>query len=141
MGLFVQAGTGFLPFTLEAWERHWALHPRGLRLPDAVPGMISCDGALCRLGNGRVLLLRQGQALPDHVCVDVVLVIAVEPLREACAGAKKIDRFTVWREGAHAVWFTWDGVRVLSDRQARGRRPWVELPIRRRPELPAAPTE
>ena len=141
VGLFAQAGPGFLPFTLEAWERYWALHPRGLHLPDDVPGIIACEGALCRLGGGRVLLLRQGQALPADFCAGVALVIAVEPLREGCPGAQKIDRFTVWREGAHAVWLEPGTVRVLSDRQARGWRPWVELPVRRRPELPAAVSE
>ena len=88
-----------------------------------------------------MLLLRQGQALPADFCAGVALVIAVEPLREGCPGAQKIDRFTVWREGAHAVWLEPGTVRVLSDRQARGWRPWVELPVRRRPELPAAVSE
>ena len=52
-----------------------------------------------------------------------------------------IDRFTVWRDGAFAVWLDQAGPRLLSDRQDRGNRPWVEIPLRRRPELPPATTE
>ena len=38
-----------------------------------------------------------------------------------------MDRFAVWRDGAHAVWLTANGPVVLSDRAHRGERPWVPL--------------
>jgi len=48
-----------------------------------------------------------------------------------------IDRFSVWRDGAHAAWFTADGVRVVSDRSLRGDRPWVAPVPERRPARPS----
>jgi len=140
--IFVQAGAGATPFTLDAWVQHWAGDVEDRRLPAAVPGVLGCDGPLCRLGPaGQVLLLRQGESVPPEACAGALLVIAVEPLRKPCPDIGFIDRFTVWREGAHAVWIYPDHVRVLSDRRDRGWRPWVEIPPRRRPELPPAMTE
>ena len=52
------------------------------------------------------------------------LVVSAEPVRGHCA-AQVVDRFAVWRNGAHAIWLEPGGVRVLSDRAARGARPWV----------------
>ena len=56
-----------------------------------------------------------------------------------------IDRFSVWRQGAHAAWFGPDGVRVMSDKQYRGDRPWVLGPPSRnaipRGNLQMAPSE
>jgi competence protein ComEC len=57
-------------------------------------------------------------------CATAALVVSAEPVRGRCA-AQVIDRFAVWRNGAHAVWLDADGVRVLSDRAFRGARPWV----------------
>jgi competence protein ComEC len=36
-----------------------------------------------------------------------------------------VDRFTVWRYGAVAIWLRPAGAVILSDRSARGTRPWV----------------
>ena len=48
------------------------------------------------------------------------------PLRQACPSAGlAIDRFDLWREGAHALYFE-DGVaRVESVGEIRGDRPWT----------------
>jgi competence protein ComEC len=43
-----------------------------------------------------------------------------------------VDRFTVWRQGAAAVWLEPGGARMLTDRQYRGARPWVPPDPRRR---------
>jgi competence protein ComEC len=54
------------------------------------------------------------------------LLISAEPLRLRCpASTKIIDRFTVWRNGAHAVWLGPYGASIVSDRSSRGDRPWV----------------
>jgi competence protein ComEC len=37
-----------------------------------------------------------------------------------------VDRFTVWRYGATAVWLEADHATLVSDRDWRGDRPWVE---------------
>jgi len=95
-------------------------------LPEGDAGSIACTRAACTLAGpaGRtVLLLRPG---PEETrCDDASLVVSPEPLRGRCRPAPTIDRFSVWRDGAHAAWVTADGVRVVSDRALRGDRPWV----------------
>jgi competence protein ComEC len=73
----------------------------------------------------------------------VALVVSAEPLRGRCEGSVVVDRFSVWRDGPHAVWFEAAAVRVVSDRAWRGDRPWVPpMPVPRGQEaLPAAPVE
>jgi competence protein ComEC len=107
-------------------------------------GRLSCTRASCTLtgpDGQRILLLRPG---PEETrCDDVALVISPEPLRGRCRPSPMVDRFSVWREGAHAAWFTPLGVRVVSDRALRGDRPWVApvpAPRAGRPtRAPAAP--
>jgi competence protein ComEC len=55
------------------------------------------------------------------------LVLSPVPLRGACdaPGRVVVDRFTVWRDGAVAAWVTKTGVRIVSDRDVQGSRPWV----------------
>ena len=61
-----------------------------------------------------------------------------------CPGAGKplVDRFTVWRQGAAAIWLQPGGARVLTDRDLRGDRPWVpQAQASQGAELPAALAE
>ena len=78
-------------------------------------------------------------------CAGVLLLVAAEPARGECPReVRLLDRFTVWRDGAHAVWIEGGSVRVLSDRTERGERPWVPPPPKPRrvvPDLPMAPSE
>jgi len=57
-------------------------------------------------------------------------VVSLEPVRLSCA-VPVIDRFSVWREGAYAIWLTADGAQVLSDRDERGERVWMPGPTPR----------
>jgi competence protein ComEC len=77
-----------------------------------------------------------------EACGQVGLLVASEPIRPRCAQGVSIDRFSVWRDGAQAVWLE-AGVRVVSDRAWRGERPWVPpIPIPGRPDpLPLAPLD
>jgi competence protein ComEC len=61
------------------------------------------------------------------------VVIASFPIRQRCAGARVvIDRFDLWRHGAHALWLDGGRVRVGRVNDGRGNRPWV-LPRPRPP--------
>ena len=52
--------------------------------------------------------------------------IALVPVGENCAEPDVvIDRFDIWREGAHALWLDTDGIRVASVAGRRGLRPWA----------------
>ncbi|HEY9538622.1 MAG TPA: hypothetical protein VIS03_13615, partial [Kiloniellaceae bacterium] len=70
----------------------------------------------------------------DDDCGWAAVVISVEPLRrQPCAGAAVvIDRFDVWREGAHAVRLDAAGIAVETVAQQQGGRPWSPY-VKRRP--------
>ncbi len=132
-GYRLQSGAGASRFVRDAWRDHLATGP----LLPLGPG---CDPTTCRVAD--VLLLREGVHAAD--CAGVGLVVSAEPARGVCPGAALLDRFTVWRDGAHAVWLRPQGAFVLSDRADRGERPWVPaapVPGRRRTNLPMAPSE
>ncbi|WP_240791102.1 ComEC/Rec2 family competence protein [Roseomonas sp. AR75] len=112
---------------------------------EAAEGAIACTPVACRFrprpGGPEAVLFRtappaRGQRSgepPDRAtlaeaCGRAALLIATEPLRRRCPGSIAIDRFTVWREGAQAVRFSTNGVTVVSERSARGERPWVPAP-------------
>ena len=134
----VQARSGAGRFVRDAWQDHLAAGPLLPMTDDAPPG---CDALTCRIGP--VLLLRN--ATHAASCDGVALVVSAEPARGVCRGAGLLDRFSVWRDGAHAVWLNGDSApTVVSDRMNRGSRPWVPgLPVARRvmPNLPVAPNE
>jgi competence protein ComEC len=44
--------------------------------------------------------------------------------RRCRRAAVVIDRFDLWRRGAHALWLEADGVRVRTVAETSGRRPW-----------------
>ena len=81
----------------------------------------------------------QPATVPIFDATNTVL-ISAEPARDVCPrGVPYLDRFSVWRDGAQAVWIVPGGVRVVSDRQARGDRPWVPPPPVPRANVPALP--
>jgi competence protein ComEC len=87
----------------------------------------SCDALGCRYArNGRTVALAfSGEALRED-CVSVDLVISAVPIRRGCTEPATIDRFDLWRGGAHAVWIDADGkVRIQSVAATLGDRPWV----------------
>ncbi|TCZ66720.1 ComEC/Rec2 family competence protein [Roseicella aquatilis] len=127
-GLAVQRLSGASGLTRENWLRLFAV-TRAEALPrqgDVAEGRIACTAGACLLdpgaGRPRAVLLRGDP--PAEACARAAVVVSAEPVRGRCA-AQVIDRFAVWRNGAHAVWLEPGGVRVVSDRAARGRRPWV----------------
>jgi competence protein ComEC len=105
-------------FTQDAWQQYWALPP---------PVMLDCPTPNCLLrprpGDQAAQLLRDAA---DASACDAALLISAEPIHLDCPKpVPTIDRFTVWREGAQAVWLHPDGVTIVSDRGRRGERPWV----------------
>jgi competence protein ComEC len=135
--LFLQRLPGASGLTREVWVRLYGgtatatLPPRA---GQAANGTMACDDGACTLrpplGGPPVVLLRG--APPGEACANgTALVVSAEPVRGRCA-ARVVDRFSVWRDGAHAAWLEPSGARVLSDRAARGSRPWVPPPPRPR---------
>lgn len=66
-------------------------------------------------------------------CGGADIVIAAFPLRGACSQISlRIDRFDLWRRGAHAIRFEAGGPVVTTARGEAGERPWVLDPLPRR---------
>jgi competence protein ComEC len=146
-GLWVQRLPGASAFVRDQW-----LRAHGLAQADALPssgeaagGAIGCDATACLFrpyaDGAAALLLRQPPS--ERPCGRAALLVSAEPIRFRCRDSVVIDRFSVWRDGAHAAWLGADGPRIVSDRAWRGARPWVPPPPRPRgrEEAPPAPVE
>ena len=132
--LLVQPARGGSGFMLDAWRAYLEAGP-----PRPIEDGAACDVAACRVerGGATALILKLHAAIPD--CTGAAVVISPEPLRGACRGVPSVDRFSTWRDGAHAIWLRAGEVHVVSDRDWRGERPWVPLRGQRaRPNLPMA---
>ncbi len=139
-GVVWQRLAGANGLTREMWLRLWAAG-QGQALPreGALAGTTCLPGHCVLRAVPEVVLLR-GDA-PGAACGRAALVISAEPVRGRCR-ARVVDRFSVWRDGAHAVWLHPAGVEVVSDRAFRGARPWVPPPPRPRGATePLAPVE
>lgn len=141
--LHVQSLPGASRFVRGIWEERSA----GLAfvpLPESgrPAASIDCTPGACLMGESAVLL--RGDS-PGRWCGRVAVVVSAEPVRARCTGSAVIDRFSVWRDGAHAVWLG-DPPVVQSDRAWRGERPWVAPVPRTRAQreadaLPPAPLD
>jgi competence protein ComEC len=135
LGPVAQLQPGADRFVQEAFAQYWGV--RGLN------GLSGCSDGACLLRatpqGPAALLLKSGSH--DVGCEAVTLLISAEPLSQLCRGLPRIDRFTVWREGAQAVWLA--PLRIVSDKAWRGQRPWVTLPGERHEaiDLPMAQAE
>ncbi|MEJ5142444.1 ComEC/Rec2 family competence protein [Gluconobacter albidus] len=138
--LLVGPHSGLERRTLEDWQQALAL-PVAPLPPDCLAGV-------CRISVGvQTVLLRprdssDGAILPDaRQCDGVSLFISASPARKGCADVPSIDRFSVWRDGAYAV-FAGRALMIVSDRSWRGNRLWVP-PVgwHGMPNLPLAQSE
>jgi competence protein ComEC len=128
-GLWVSSGKRGR-YTAETWARRAGVsEPRAWpRDGPAADGRLTCDllGCIYRADGQVVALVEDSRALADD-CAQATVVVSLEPVRRGiCPGPEVvIDRFSVWRSGAHAVWLSPEGARVESVAGIRGRRPWT----------------
>jgi competence protein ComEC len=105
------------PLAISFWPKHG-------RSSD---GRLSCDDDWClyRPTNHEVALIKTEQALAS-ACTGFDVVISAVPVRDPCPGAKLlIDRFDLWRRGAHEIWLRPDGsYQVETVAHWQGDRPW-----------------
>lgn len=105
----------------------------------AAPAGMRCDSLGCvqEIDGQIIAFVRDSRALPED-CAGADLVISLVPVRGACPNPHTvIDRFDLWRNGAHAIWLEADGARVRTVAETRGDRPWARRPenkVARRPE-------
>jgi competence protein ComEC len=138
--LFVHEASGGSAFTRGSWQRlHGATGSMVMpKQGEAAGGLLRCGAGACFLRprpDAPVAALLLGGA-PADACRNAALVVSAEPVRGRCT-AQVVDRFAVWRNGAHAVWLEPAGVRVVSDRGWRGNRPWVP-PVPRPRAVPSS---
>jgi competence protein ComEC len=150
-GVYVHKTQGDSRFTADAWAQLWPADPFR-PFPDdgqEADGLVNCTAAFCIVhpyaAAPGALLVRRVEPVPS--CAGIGIVVATEAARRLCPRPfpALVDRIVTWRDGSAAVWFSPDGVRILSDRQARGNRPWVPPPPHARvvppPDLPLAETD
>ncbi|MBV9653819.1 MAG: ComEC/Rec2 family competence protein [Acetobacteraceae bacterium] len=130
-GLFVEQTERADKFTVEEWQQYLGLGHAGT-LGSAGIEAVECRDGACRLRprpDSEAALLVRDSAHPPW-CGEVAVLVSAAPARGLCPKPwpRLIDRFTVWRSGAQAVWLKPESVVILSDRAARGDRPWVWLP-------------
>ncbi|MEO1251793.1 MAG: ComEC/Rec2 family competence protein [Pseudomonadota bacterium] len=101
---------------------------------DAKPVAMEDHDASCGEGGcqttvkGKNLTIIEDPRFLAEDCARADLVVALFPVSRsdwrACA-ATLIDKRSVWRSGAHAVWLNESGVHIKTVREARGERPWT----------------
>jgi competence protein ComEC len=132
-GAFQFAHSGASHFTRESWLQLWAL-PQFSEFPvtgSAAGDTVSCLADACtvrrRASAGTMATVLRGPPAAEDCDSDVL--VSLEPIRLRCyEWMPWVDRFDVWRNGAHAIWLDPAGPRILSDREFRGSRPWVPPP-------------
>ena len=126
-GAFLQRLPGGSNFTRDAFLRAAGrTEAVPVAADTAAPGL-RCAADACRMvpseDGPAAILVRAGDSAPH--CGAAVVLVSAEPVRPRCRASQVVDRFSVWRDGAHAIWLGPEGAVVLSDRAHRGRRPWV----------------
>ncbi len=115
-------------FAAKIWaERDGQLASRVWEAGTGASAPLSCDrlGCVYRRAGRRFALIKDARAFSDDCRADWIVISSV-PARGACRGAlRTIDRFDLWRHGAHAIWIRRDSVTVKSVRAVRGDRPWT----------------
>jgi competence protein ComEC len=93
-----------------------------------------CAGHLClAVVKDKRIAFAQAEAEGKLTCPDADILVAGFPLRKACSSIPlRIDRFDVWRMGAHALFIDGGTIRTQTARSVRGARPWVTEPRARR---------
>ncbi len=89
-----------------------------------------CDalGCIYRARGHTVALVRDPRAL-DEDCARATAIVATIPVRRRClSSGLVIDRFDLWRKGAHALTLLPGRIEVDTVRGRQGERPWTRRP-------------
>lgn len=97
-------------------------------------GWVCAEGRCAAEVKGRRIVYLVGLEGKALDCRGADILIADFPLRGACRGVPlRVDRFDLWRSGAHAIYLGEVDPVVRTARSEQGRRPWVVRPEPRRP--------
>lgn len=121
-------------FVAETWLRRSGQRVFPGRAGDALAPRATgtrCDGLGCVIrSKGHVIAVVHDVAALSDDCARATLILSRVPVKRThCPRPEKIvDRFALWRNGAHALWLTTHNVRVESVASVGGRRPWSRYP-------------
>lgn len=109
-------------FTRGVWIEQWGQSIQRWNESAA----LACDSQGCVYDtlHGSVAISFNEAAVTEDCGRFAVMIAAVPSWRLCRTNNIVIDRFDVWRHGAHAVWLTEDGVRVERVSDDTGRRVW-----------------
>jgi competence protein ComEC len=90
----------------------------------------SCNAGTCNAKEQGVTISYLQRSVEHNMTCPVADILLAEfPLRRRCKGKRvTIDRFDVWRNGAHAVYTVGNSLKVTTAREMQGARPWVYAP-------------
>ena len=98
----------------------------------------TCGEGICRadLKGQRIVYAADEKAvLPDCTAIDIL--VSATPLRGRCRSVRlRIDRFDVWKHGAHAVQINGSELSLTTAAKLAGQRPWVTVPTARARRTP-----
>jgi len=120
-------------FDREIWLRRYGQTNEARSWPregESPGGRLACDtlGCIYR-AEGKVVALVRGEGALAEDCRNADALVSAVPVGDNCPSAGVvIDRFDLWREGAHAIWLDDGNFRVQSVNGKRGNRPWVLRP-------------
>ena len=120
-------------FAVEKWLQANG-EEEGLGAASKRAGWSCAEGRCEATVQGKQIVYLAGLEGRSIDCQGVDILVADFPLRGACRGVPlRIDRFDLWRFGAHAIYLGAGVPEVRTARGEQGRRPWVVVPEPRRP--------
>jgi len=114
-------------FAASVWQETIGIEP-SRETVEAISSFGDCDddGCVTEINGVRVSFIENGEMLAED-CVRADIVVAFFPVSgrdwSACK-AILIDRRSIWRRGAHAVWVEENDIRLKTVAETRGMRPW-----------------
>lgn len=100
---------------------------------------LACDSAGCvyRAGDQSIAILKRPDGARED-CARAAAIVSLVPIFERCNAATVIDRFDLWRNGAHALWIEEGAVTIRTAAQEQGTRPWSSWTSRQQPAIEQA---
>lgn len=91
---------------------------------------LSCDPSGCRgdIRGHKIAIAHEDKAWQEDCGWADVLIASVPVDQNACKAQGVIDRFSVWRDGAHSVFLEGPVPRVQTVQGVRGERLWAQMP-------------
>jgi competence protein ComEC len=90
----------------------------------------TCNAGICNIRAQGLTISFLQRAVEQNISCPVADILLSEfPLRRRCKGSRAtIDRFDLWKNGAHAVAIDGHAIRITTAKELQGTRPWGYAP-------------